>query len=56
MLGQARVTPEHERDGLDLSEHGVDTYPEFGDEDGVVADGGMVRTDGSVADTNGDSK
>jgi Amt family ammonium transporter len=66
--GQARVTPEHERDGLDLSEHGVDTYPEFGDEDGVVADGGSVRTDGgvsntstvrtdgSVADTNGDSK
>jgi len=29
-LGQARVTSEHERDGLDVSEHGVETYPEFG--------------------------
>jgi len=69
LAGQARVTPEHERDGLDLSEHGVDTYPEFGDEDGVVADGGSVktdggfvtdgstvRTDGSVANNNGESK
>ena len=61
--GQARVTPEHERDGLDISEHGVDTYPEFGDEEGVVADGGRVRTDGgrvktdgSVATTDGDSQ
>ena len=41
-LGQARVTPEHERDGLDSAEHGVDTYPEFGfgDSGGPVADGG----------------
>ncbi|GAA5063470.1 hypothetical protein GCM10025751_52000 [Haladaptatus pallidirubidus] len=30
ILGQARVTPKHERDGLDVSEHGIDTYPEFG--------------------------
>jgi Amt family ammonium transporter len=56
-VGQARVTPEHERDGLDSSEHGVDTYPEFGfgDSGGPVADGGTkvysmndeeVRTDG----------
>jgi Amt family ammonium transporter len=53
-IGQARVTPEHEREGLDISEHGVDTYPEFGDEDGVVADGGSVRTDGGV-ETNTDN-
>ncbi|WP_225335739.1 ammonium transporter [Halomicrobium urmianum] len=40
--GQARVTPQHERDGLDVSEHGVETYPEFGEDEGVVADGGLV--------------
>ncbi len=48
-VGQARVTPEHERDGLDLAEHGVDTYPEFGKPDVAAAtDGGheVVRTDG----------
>ncbi|RDI71771.1 ammonium transporter [Halopelagius longus] len=41
--GQARVTREHEREGLDTSEHGVDTYPEFGPESdaGVRADGGV---------------
>jgi Amt family ammonium transporter len=45
-LGQARVAPEHEREGLDVSEHGVNTYPEFGEPD-VVADGGPnYRTDG----------
>ncbi|QSG04331.1 ammonium transporter [Natranaeroarchaeum sulfidigenes] len=50
-MGQARVTPEHERDGLDVSEHGVDTYPEFGGPD-VATDGGVpvehheIRTDG----------
>jgi Amt family ammonium transporter len=47
--GQARVTPEHEREGLDSSEHGVDTYPEFGRPDsatGVRMDGGQVRPDG----------
>ncbi|MFB6135577.1 MAG: ammonium transporter, partial [Halobacteriaceae archaeon] len=49
-VGQARVTPEHERDGLDVSEHGVETYPEFGTEEGAVADGGPVRTDGGVDD------
>jgi Amt family ammonium transporter len=44
-VGQARVTPEHEREGLDLSEHGVETYPEFGgDRDTVVADGGVTYT------------
>jgi Amt family ammonium transporter len=46
LAGQARVSAEHERDGLDSTEHGVDTYPEFGRSD--VADGGStVRTDGS---------
>jgi len=45
-VGQARVTPEHERDGLDVSEHGVDTYPEFGEPD-IATDGGKeIRTDG----------
>jgi Amt family ammonium transporter len=42
-IGQARVSPEHEREGLDISEHGVDTYPEFGSDEGTaVADGGQV--------------
>ncbi|GAB3666873.1 ammonium transporter [Halopiger thermotolerans] len=45
--GQARVTPEHEREGLDVSEHGVDTYPEFGEPD-VATDGGELRTDGGA--------
>jgi len=46
-IGQARVTPEHEQEGLDVSEHGVETYPEFGGRsgrDGVVADGGATFT------------
>jgi Amt family ammonium transporter len=53
-VGQARVTPEHEQEGLDVSEHGVETYPEFGGGEGVVADGGKVntnvRTDGGSKD------
>ena len=47
-IGQARVSPEHERDGLDVSEHVVDTYPEFGQPD-VATDGGsdeIIRADG----------
>ncbi len=57
-LGQARVSPDHERDGLDSAEHGVDTYPEFGfgDSGGPVTDGGQVysmddelRADGGAA-------
>ncbi|WP_247005653.1 ammonium transporter [Halorientalis litorea] len=46
-IGQARVDPAHEREGLDISEHGVETYPEFslGDEP-AVTDGGEFRTDG----------
>ena len=48
--GQSRVSPDHEREGLDVSEHGVDTYPEFDTPD-PVTDGGVttaadVRTDG----------
>jgi Amt family ammonium transporter len=42
--GQARVTEEHERDGLDISEHGVETYPEFGDPN-VATDGGVTTHD-----------
>ncbi|MFC4359674.1 ammonium transporter [Halobium salinum] len=57
-VGEARVTPDHEREGLDTSEHGVDTYPEFGRPEveatgAVRSDGGApssdVRTDGGVA-------
>jgi Amt family ammonium transporter len=44
VVGEARVSPEHEREGLDISEHGVDTYPEFGSDEGTaVADGGRVE-------------
>ncbi len=50
-VGQARVTEEHERAGLDISEHGVETYPEFGDAN-VATDGGVethdLRTDGGT--------
>jgi len=46
--GQARVTPQHEQEGLDVSEHGVETYPEFGDEGAAVADGGELRPDGGL--------
>ena len=49
MVGQARVTPDHERDGLDVSEHGVETYPEFGSPN-VATDGGP-----SIVDTTDDS-
>ena len=49
VFGHARVTPEHERDGLDLAEHGVETYPEFG-QPAMVTDGGQIRTDGGAAD------
>ena len=46
LADQARVTPEHERDGLDISEHGVETYPEFGGD--AVAERGPTATDGGV--------
>ncbi len=48
-LGQARVEPDHEREGLDLAEHGVDTYPEFGSPE-LAADGGCLVTDGGGND------
>jgi Amt family ammonium transporter len=69
LSGQARVSPEHERDGLDISEHGTNTYPEFGRgssgpaaTDGgrnvpagnAVGDDGIVRPDGGrIGDGNG---
>ncbi len=56
-LGQARVSTEHEQEGLDVSEHGVETYPEFGRSDGVVADGGPgFKTDGGKDITEGEDK
>ncbi|MFP4625794.1 MAG: ammonium transporter, partial [Natronomonas sp.] len=51
-IGQARVTPDHEREGLDLSEHGTDTYPEFGQRS-AVTDGGFVERDGIVSPDGG---
>ena len=58
LSGQARVSPEHERNGLDISEHGTNTYPEFGrgssgpaaTDGGYVEEDGIVRPDGGVAD------
>ena len=59
-----RVSEEEEERGLDISEHGVSTYPEFGQDSGpVTADGGTevthpdeVRTDGGDQhDSQGDS-
>ena len=49
-MGQIRVSREHEMEGLDISEHGVETYPEFSlGDDGVVTDGGTtIRTDGGA--------
>nr|WP_158058967.1 ammonium transporter [Halorussus halophilus] len=52
-LGQARVTADHERDGLDSSEHGVDTYPEFGQPE---VEAGAVRTDGGGPPNDGGIK
>jgi len=68
LAGQARVSPEHERDGLDISEHGTNTYPEFGrgssgptatdggrvvTDDGLLEEDGIVRPDGGVANDGG---
>ena len=57
LVGQARVSPGHEQEGLDVAEHGVDTYPEFGrgssgptaTDGGYVEEDGIVRPDGGVA-------
>jgi Amt family ammonium transporter len=51
-IGQARVAPKHEHEGLDVSEHGVKTYPEFGAEsrrEPIATDGG-AGGDRGVAD------
>ncbi len=50
-VGQARVDRSHEREGLDVTEHGVDTYPEFGGtrRDAVEVEGDAVRTDGGAS-------
>jgi Amt family ammonium transporter len=58
MIGQARVSPDHEREGLDVAEHGVDTYPEFGDQPEAVPDGGdrELRTDGGEPDPDREIK
>ena len=51
IAGQARVSETHERDGLDIAEHGVETYPEFG-KPNVATDGGLsthdLRPDGGT--------
>ena len=60
-VGQARVSPEHERDGRDISEHGTNTYPEFGrgssgptaTDGGYVEEDGIIRPDGGVANDGG---
>ena len=53
LAGQARVSPGHEQEGLDVSEHGGDTYPEFGGRDSLAADGGLVEDDGIVRPDGG---
>ncbi|MFU8868207.1 P-II family nitrogen regulator, partial [Natronococcus sp.] len=42
-----------ERNGLDVAEHGVDTYPEFGKPD-IAADGGRTLGDDVVRADGGD--
>ncbi len=54
-MGEHRVSESHERDGLDLSEHGVETYPEFGEPE-TVTDGSTspkIRTDGGKPNDGG---
>jgi Amt family ammonium transporter len=59
-IGQARVAESHERAGLDIAEHGVETYPEFsGGDEAAVTDGGPVKSDGGqtfVPDPGGDDE
>ena len=54
-LGEARVSPEHEREGLDTSEHGVETYPEFGQPDIATDGSGPLRADGGDSRSDGGS-
>lgn len=54
-VGQDRVTPEHEQEGLDVTEHGIETYPEFGGPE-AVADGGHLVTDGGGKPNKGGLK
>ena len=44
LLGQARVTRDKEVAGLDMTEHGMETYPEFGEPDSL--NDSALRTDG----------
>ncbi len=56
-IGEARVSAQHEREGLDASEHGVDTYPEFGNPDPVTDGSGVpIRTDGGSGKSLGERK
>jgi Amt family ammonium transporter len=57
-MGQARVSSDHEREGLDRAEHGVETYPEFnvGDDGTMITDGSgtdVVKTDGGQVPDSG---
>ncbi len=54
-IGEARVSRQHELEGLDVSEHGVDTYPEFGRPD-AATDGGFVEEEGILRPDGGASK
>ena len=53
--GEARVTPDHEQDGLDIAEHGVETYPEFGG-DRVATDGFGPTEDEEIKTDGGENK
>ncbi len=53
--GEARVTPDHEQDGLDIAEHGVETYPEFGG-DRVATDGFGPTEDEEIKTDGGENQ
>ncbi|WP_435155961.1 ammonium transporter [Haladaptatus sp. DFWS20] len=55
-LGQARVTPAHEREGLDVAEHGVETYPEFGIGESGEMPAEHLRADGGTPPNGGEIK
>ncbi len=54
-LGQSRVAPDHEQEGLDVTEHGIETYPEFGGPE-AVTDGGRLMSDGGSEPNEGKLK